>query len=123
MTDFRQFYEDLDWHTESVSDCTLVLGDCGPMFLDSEGQITGPIGICRADEACGTLMPISSTQIAIGVRNGLDVAPTGEAMNLHVVAWSLSAFVSSSPPERIGPLIQELGKDVDSYLATLDPFD
>jgi hypothetical protein len=87
---WREKLSTLEWRLQLTSGGIYVLGDFGPLFVSSSGDV-GPIGVASRDLS-GVVMPISSRALLIGgeVLSGL-TAP--KLLNQLTSEWTLDMIV------------------------------
>lgn len=120
-TTYREFLRSMKWSVARETSSSFILGDCGPLHMNSEGALLGPVGVAGPDEVSVTLLPISSSQLLVGSLVETLHLPEVGAINESLASWSCDAFIARSDiPEnyRLRDLIgSSIGPFLDSQVA------
>ena len=88
---WREKLSSLEWRLEVTDSRGYVLGDFGPLFVSSSGDV-GPIGVASRDLS-GVVIPISSRTLLIGGEISSDRWKVSEKLNQLTAEWTLEMLV------------------------------
>lgn len=114
----NEFFARMKW-TIVPTDPALILGDCGPLFFGPTGTLLGPIGIPSHDEVAGVLLPISASQLLVGLTADNAPLPTVAEINRFSATWSLEGFISSAQTDETRKLHGLVGTLYPSFMGAM----
>jgi hypothetical protein len=118
-SEYGRYLEGFSWTVCVEGELPYMLGDCGPLYLDGERNVVGPIGVGDRSEVRCLAMPISRTQLVVGELEPSRAGIDANAVNQASVAWSRHGFVASERSDYCLGLQAVLGSKIDSYLESI----
>lgn len=115
QTKYRRFLELMKWSIVVIDPPSLILGDCGPLYLDGAGVPLGPVGVPLHEEVRAVALPISTSHVLVGKRGDACPDPGPEVLKEALAAWSSEAFIAAANTPRNQELHQVINSRVGPF--------